>query len=102
MTNKQTTELNEDFDFGFSIVSEDELKLMEKTLEFELNRKKEELQQTTQAVQDTKSRLEGMRDMVMPLLNNLLANPDKEYIYWPNRTEKIKAFIKKINAYVDD
>lgn len=92
---KKTTELDEDFDFGFSVVSEDELKTMEKQLQ-------SELQQTTVVVHETKSKLEGMRNMILPLLNNLMANPDKEYIYWPNRTEKIKAFIAKLDKYVDD
>jgi len=30
--------------------------------------------------------------MFMPLLNNLAANPDKDYIYWPNRLTKIEQF----------
>jgi septal ring factor EnvC (AmiA/AmiB activator) len=92
---KKTTELDEDFDFGFSVVSEDELKTMEKQLQTEL-------QQTTQVISQTQNKLEGMRNMIMPLLNNLMANPDKEYIYWPNRTEKIKAFISKLDKYVND
>ena len=92
---KETKELDEDFDFGFSVVSEDELKTMEKQLE-------SELKQTTKAVNETKNKLEGMRNMILPLLNNLMASPDKEYIYWPNRTEKIKAFIAKLDKYVND
>jgi len=92
---KKTTELDEEFDFGFSVVSEDELKTMEKQLQ-------SELQQTTEVVSQTKNKLEGMRNMILPLLKNLMANPDKEYIYWPNRTEKIKAFIAKLDKYVDD
>jgi hypothetical protein len=92
---KKTTELDEEFDFGFSVVSEDELKTLEKQLQ-------SELQQTTEVVSQTKNKLEGMRNMILPLLKNLMANPDKEYIYWPNRTEKIKAFIAKLDKYVDD
>jgi len=33
---------------------------------------------------------------ITPLLNNLKANPEKEYILWPNRTEKIEAFENKL------
>jgi septal ring factor EnvC (AmiA/AmiB activator) len=91
---KKTTELDEEFDFGFSVVSEDELKTMEKQLQ-------SELQQTTEVVSQTQNKLENMRNMIMPLLKNLMANPEKEYIYWPNRTEKIKAFIAKLDKYVD-
>lgn len=91
----ELTHLKEDFDFGFSAMSEDELKTFEKQLQ-------SELQQTTKAVSQTQSKLEGIRALIMPLLKNLMANPDKEYIYWPNRTEKIEAFIVKLNKYVDD
>lgn len=92
---KKITDLDDDFDFGFSVVSEDELKTIEKQLQ-------NELEQTEVIVHETKTKLEGMRNMILPLLNNLMANPDKEYIYWPNRTEKIKAFIAKLDKYVDD
>ena len=30
--------------------------------------------------------------MVQPLLNNLKKNPSKDYIYWPNRLDKIEEF----------
>jgi hypothetical protein len=92
---KKIQELDEDFDFGFSVVSEDELKTMEKQLQ-------SELQQTTEVISQTQDKLHGMKNLIMPLLKNLMANPDKEYIYWPNRTEKIKAFIDKLDKYVDD
>jgi hypothetical protein len=29
---------------------------------------------------------------ITPLLNNLKANPEKEYIKWPNRVDKVEAF----------
>ena len=29
---------------------------------------------------------------ITPLLNNLKANPEKEYIKWPDRVEKVEAF----------
>ena len=29
---------------------------------------------------------------ILPLLSNLKANPEKDYIYWPKRTEKVEAF----------
>jgi hypothetical protein len=43
-----------------------------------------------------------LRDMIMPLLNNLKKNPEKDIIHWPNRAEKIDAFIKKMNKLVDE
>lgn len=68
-------------DFGFSHVSEDDL---------------------SKEVVGVSTKLFGLRDMIMPLLNNLMKNPDKEYIYWPDRVEKIEAFIEKMNAYVEN
>ena len=38
-----------------------------------------------------------MYRMVLPLLKNLSANPEKDYIYWPNRTDKIQDFIEQLN-----
>lgn len=67
-------------DFGFSLISEEELNA---------------------GVQDVTDKLHGLRKMVMPLLNNLMKNPDKEYIFWPDRVKKIQAFIKKMDAYID-
>ena len=35
--------------------------------------------------------------MIMPLLNNLAKNPEKDYIYWPNRLDKIEQFRDKLD-----
>ena len=91
---KHITDLNEDFDFGFSAMSDEELRATEKQLE-------SQLVSVSERAEDTKNKLEGMRNMILPLLKNLQENPDKEYIYWPNRTEKINSFIKKLNAYIE-
>lgn len=72
---------DEDDDFGFSLVSEEEL-----------NADK----------QDAADKLKGLRKMVMPLLKNLMKNPDKEYIYWPDRVKKIQDFIKKMDTYIEN
>jgi len=41
-------------------------------------------------------KLDEVENLIMPLLYNLLKNPDKEYILWPNRTEVIQKQIDKI------
>ena len=46
--------------------------------------------------EETTGKLKKLEEMIMPLLVNLMKNPEKEYIYWPNRTEKIKDQIDKI------
>jgi hypothetical protein len=38
-----------------------------------------------------------MYEAIIPLLNNLKANPEKDYIYWPNRYEKLDAFADKLH-----
>jgi hypothetical protein len=53
-----------------------------------------------QKVSLTEDKLSGLREMIMPLLNNLLKNPDKDTILWPDREKKIKAFIKKMDDYI--
>jgi len=47
-------------------------------------------------VEELKSRLLEVEKLVMPLLVNLLKNPEKEYIKWPNRKPVIEAQIEKI------
>jgi len=64
-----------DHDFGFSFVSDDEIKSVDKANE--------------------------IRDMVMPLLKNLMTNPEKDTIKWPNRAVKLQELIDKINKVVD-
>jgi hypothetical protein len=45
-----------------------------------------------------KSKLQQLEQMILPLLVNLTKNPEKEYIQWPNRVEKIEQQIEKILA----
>lgn len=82
----------EEDDFGFTIVTEDELKEYERLLERQLV----EVQTSAQ------QKMEGLKTLFMPLLINLMKDEGKTYIYWPNRVEKIKAFIQKIDKYIQD
>ena len=74
------------FDFGFTAVTEDELDTVI------------ELQQKADTVLDTHNRLHELYNAVTPLLNSLKANPEKDYIYWPNRLEKVEAFEDKLQG----
>lgn len=85
-------------DFGFSLVSEEELKKQEELLRKKVEEQSKIVQQTSNQLTD---KLHGLKDMIMPLLNNLAKDPDKHYIFWPERSEKIKAFIQKIEKYVE-
>lgn len=72
------------FDFGFTIVDEQELEAVQQATQ------KVETVSTT--VQSTQDRLDKLFNAIQPLLNNLKQNPEKEYILWPNRLEKIEQF----------
>ena len=48
--------------------------------------------------EETTEKLTELEQIIMPLLVNLMKNPEKEYIYWPNRTDKIKEQIDKVLA----
>jgi len=42
------------------------------------------------------SKLTEVEELILPLLNNLMKNKDKEYIYWPNREAIINQQIERI------
>ena len=96
--------MSADDDFGFSLVSEKELKAHEEMLKKKVEEQSKVVHEASVQLQLTaeqaQQKLYGLRDMVMPLLNNLAADPTKEYILWPDRAAKIQAFIKKVNDFV--
>ena len=76
------------FDFGFTAMDEDELSVVQETTQ--------QLSAVSSNAEATQERLDKLYNMIVPLLNNLKANPAKEYIYWPNRTDKIEEFEQKL------
>jgi len=103
----------DDFDFGFSAVSEDELAIREQEAEARVMAEAEKLMQAQQAeatsaihevtatAQEYKDRLNALNKMVQPLLKNLAADADnKPYIYWPDRKKKMQDFMARVNAVV--
>jgi|TARA_R100000030_G_scaffold56218_1_gene42313 hypothetical protein len=72
------------FDFGFTAVDESELEAVQKA-----TTQATEVASTADAVQ---AKLDKLYNSITPLLNNLKANPEKEYILWPNRVEKVEQF----------
>ena len=73
-----------DFDFGFTAVTEDELDVVK-----DVTKKAESLGANALNTQD---RLDKLYNAITPLLNNLKKNPEKEYILWPKRLEKVEQF----------
>jgi hypothetical protein len=63
--------IDDTFDFGFCTVSKED-------------------------VVGDQTKAETIYNMVLPLLSNLKSNPEKDYIHWPNRTEKIEEFQQKL------
>jgi hypothetical protein len=84
---KETTIL--DFDFGFTAVDADELEVVQQA--------KEQVETTSASAEQNAAKAQLLYDAVVPLLNNLKANPEKDYIYWPNRYEKLDAFADKLH-----
>jgi hypothetical protein len=72
------------FDFGFTAVDEAELEAVQ--------------QATTQASsvassnEQLQAKIDKLYNSITPLLTNLKKNPEKEYILWPNRLEKVEQF----------
>jgi hypothetical protein len=72
------------FDFGFTAVDEEELEVVQKA--------HEQVSQESTAAKTIQERLDGLYNAITPLLNNLKQNPEKDYILWPNRLEKVEQF----------
>lgn len=73
--------MDDDFDFGFTVVDEEELDAVKTQMD------------DANATQD---KLDRLYNAIQPLLNNLKKNPEKEYILWPNRVEKVDQFADKL------
>jgi hypothetical protein len=69
----------DDYDFGFTAVDFDPTAVQAE-------------------VDQTKSKLQQVESLILPLLNNLMKNPEKEYIHWPNRQAVIKKQIERVLA----
>lgn len=72
------------FDFGFTAVDENELEAVQK-----ITSKAETL---GASAMNTQEKIDKLYNAVIPLLNNLKKNPEKEYILWPDRLNKVEQF----------
>lgn len=84
----------EENEFGFSLMSEREIRAKEAELDLKL-------QQVLIESRKQKVKLVELRDMIMPLLENLIKDPEKTYILWEDRVPRVKEFIEKINRHVE-
>lgn len=72
------------FDFGFTAVDETELEAVQKATE--------EASATSANAHELEEKLNELYNAILPLLSNLKKNPEKDYIYWPNRVSKVEEF----------
>lgn len=86
----ETSMSDELFDFGFTLVDENELEVVQQA--------QSQVASVSSSVEETQEKLNKLYNAIQPLLNNLKMNPEKEYILWPNRTEKIEQFEDHIQA----
>ena len=80
------------FDFGFTAVDESELEAVQ-----QITTKASSTEAEVKVLED---KLNNLYNAILPLLSNLKQNPEKEYILWPNRTEKIEAFEDHISEII--
>jgi len=115
--------MSDDYDFGFTIVDEDELGVGSTTSQpvqaevssDQMDAIMDKLEQLESRIlsadnsgminehralveQDVAGKLRDVEDLILPLLLNLKKNPEKDYIKWANRTVIIDKQIEKIKA----
>lgn len=82
------------FDFGFTAVDEQELEAVREAQTV--------ANEQSSTVSELEDKLNNLYNAILPLLSNLKANPEKDYIYWPNRTEKVEQFETHIANIIKD
>jgi len=106
--------IENDFDFGFSFESEepiikpmvapaannDQLLVLQNKIDSLLDAQEQTLQSALiKAMEEkNKAKLKELEALILPLLYNLMKNPEKPIINWPNRKSIIEKQIEKIIA----
>ncbi len=70
-------------DFGFTAMDVDEISSIDSKI----------VQKTT----DASEVIENLDNFIRPLLENLMKDSDKEYIYWPNRVDIINKKLRELD-----
>ena len=74
-------------DFGFTAMDADELASVDTKI----------IEKTTSATEVVNK----MDNFIRPLVENLMSDSDKDYIYWPNRTEILQKKLEELNSLQD-
>jgi hypothetical protein len=72
------------FDFGFTCVDETELTSYQQA--------EQKVAETSATAEQLQEKCDNLYNAIIPLLNNLKQNPEKDYILWPKRLDKVEAF----------
>lgn len=86
-------------DFGFTMVDEN---YIAKQYGLQPTTESEQLQRDIKILKEQYQKdLKALENLMLPLLRNLLKNPEKEYILWKDREKPIQAQIAKIMAITE-
>jgi len=117
-------DLDLNFDFGFTTVDEDEVQEFESAVQEKVAKATQQETGALEAKMDKllklreddssyqvlfekrkseleevyKGQMKKIEKLILPLLHNLMKNPENEYIKWPGRTTIIQKQINKIVA----
>ena len=117
-------DIDMNYDFGFTTVDEDEVQEFETSLQEKVAKATQHETGALEAKMDKllklreddssyqilfekrkaeledvyKDQMKKVERLILPLLHNLMKNPENEYIKWPNRTNVVQGQINKIVA----
>ena len=117
-------DIDMNFDFGFTTVDEDEVQEFETAVQEKVAKATQQETGALEAKMDKllklreddssyqilfekrkaelediyKGQMKKVEKLILPLLHNLMKNPENEYIKWPNRTNIVQSQINKIVA----
>ena len=117
-------DIDMNYDFGFTTVDEDEVQEFETAVQAKVAKATQQETGALEAKMDKllklreddssyqilfekrkaeledvyKDQMKKLEKLVLPLLHNLMKNPENEYIKWPNRTDIVQKQINKIVA----
>jgi tetrahydromethanopterin S-methyltransferase subunit B len=80
-------------DFGFTAVTEEELESV-KMAELQIS-------DTQDTIKNLETALNDLHQAIIPLLDNLSKNPEKDFIHWPKRIDKINEFKDELQEIVN-
>ena len=117
-------DIDMNYDFGFTTVDEDEVQEFETAVQEKVAKATQQETGVLEAKMDKllklreddssyqilfekrkaeleviyKGQMKKVEKLILPLLHNLMKNPENEYIKWPGRTDIIQSQINKIVA----